>query len=287
MNRLEAAGILQHGERVRQAVSRILREDIMSNKNDRAAWIKGDDAHCAVRPRAQEKPFRFVLLGAPGVGKGTQAELICERLGTCHLSTGDVFRTARALAPAERSPALEEALNLMHRGELVPDLTVLNLVLERVRCLRCAGGFLLDGFPRTVVQAEALSFMLDQDKVKLTAVLNYELPLAKVVARLSGRRTCPGCKAVFHVSARPPRVAGVCDHCGASLYQRDDDRPDSIRTRMEVYEKSTKPLIDYYSQLGTLVTISAEGTPEDIYQRTLDALNGTLSETVLTGAAAG
>ena len=257
----------------------------MSNKNDRAAWIKGDDAHCAVRPRAQKKPLRFVLLGAPGVGKGTQAELICDRLGACHLSTGDVFRSARTLAQDERSPALEEALNHMHRGELVPDLTVLNLVLERIRCLRCAGGFLLDGFPRTVVQAEALAFMLDQEKVKLTAVLNYELPLAEIVARLSGRRTCPGCRAVFHISARPPRVAGVCDHCGGSLYQRDDDRPDSIRTRMEVHEKSTKPLIDYYSQRGVLVTISAEGAPEDIYQRTLDALNGSLSETVLTGAA--
>jgi len=125
----------------------------MSKKNDRAAWLKGDDAHCAVPPRGQERPFRFVLLGAPGVGKGTQAELICERLGTCHLSTGDIFRAARSLTHDERTPALEEALDYMHRGELVPDLTVLNLVAERVRCLRCQGGFLLDGFPRTVAQA--------------------------------------------------------------------------------------------------------------------------------------
>lgn len=259
----------------------------MSQKRDRAAWIKGDDVRCAVPPRRQEKPLRFVLLGAPGVGKGTQADLICERLGTCHLSTGDIFRAARGLTHDERSPSLEEALDYMHRGELVPDITVLNLVLERVRCLRCRGGFLLDGFPRTVAQAEALGDLLRQEKISLSAVLNYELPLAKVVSRLSGRRTCPGCKAVFHVSARPPRVAGVCDHCGGSLFQRDDDRPDSIRTRMEVYEKSTRPLINYYSQRGLLITISAEGTPEEIYQRTLARLNGILSERVLTGAAAG
>jgi adenylate kinase len=259
----------------------------MCKKNDRAVWLKGDDATCAVPPGRRERPFRFILLGAPGVGKGTQAELICERLGTCHLSTGDVFRTARGLTHDERSPALEEALDHMHRGELVPDLTVLNLVLERIRCLRCAGGFLLDGFPRTVVQAEALTFMLDQEKVQLTAVLNYELPPARVVARLSGRRTCPGCNAVFHVSARPPRVAGVCDHCGGSLYQRDDDRPDSIRTRMEVYEQSTRPLIDYYAQRGVLMTISADGAPEEIYKRTLATLDDIVSETVLTAAAAG
>jgi len=259
----------------------------MSKKRERTAWIKGDGAHCAAPPRRQEKPFRFVLLGAPGVGKGTQAELICERLGTCHLSTGDVFRAARSLAQDERSPALEEALDCMHRGELVPDITVLNLVLERIRCLRCGGGFLLDGFPRTVAQAEALADMLDHERIKLTAVVNYDLPLEKVVARLGGRRNCPGCKAVFHVSARPPRVAGVCDHCGGSLYQRDDDRLDSIRTRMEVYENSTRPLIDYYAQRGVLVTVSAEGGPEEIYQRTLGALNGIISETVLTGAAAG
>jgi adenylate kinase len=246
----------------------------MSEKRDRAAWIKAGDAQCNLPPRLQQLPLRFVLLGAPGVGKGTQAELLCERLGTCHLSTGDIFRACRCLAPDERSPALEAALDHMHRGELVPDNTVLDLVRERTGCLRCRGGFLLDGFPRTVVQAEALSELLTKEKFTLTAALNYELPLAKVVARLSGRRMCPGCKAVFHVSARPPRVQGVCDHCGGSLYQRDDDRPEAVRTRMEVYEKSTRPLIDYYEQRGLLVTVEAEGTPNEIYGRTLTALNG-------------
>ncbi len=246
----------------------------MSEKNNRATWIKGGRAQCNVPPVPRDKPPRFVLLGAPGVGKGTQAELLCERLGTCHLSTGDVFRAARCLTPEERSPALDAALDYMQRGDLVPDTTVLDLVRERTRCLRCGGGFLLDGFPRTVAQAEALSNLLEREQIKLTAVLNYDLALDKVVARLSGRRTCPGCKAVFHVTARPPKVAGVCDHCGGSLYQREDDRPEAIRNRMEVYQKSTKPLIDFYQQRGVLVTIEAEGTPEEIYERTLVALNG-------------
>ena len=132
----------------------------------------------------------------------------------------------------------------MRRGDLVPDETVLALVAERVGCLRCEGGFLLDGFPRTVAQAEALENLLAGEKLKLDAVLSYELPLEQVVARLSGRRTCPDCKAVFHVEARPPKVAGVCDQCDGKLYQREDDRPESIRVRMEAYERSTAPLAD-------------------------------------------
>ncbi len=250
----------------------------MSEKRDRAAWIKASGAQCNHPAERKDKPLRFVLLGAPGVGKGTQAELLCERLGTCHLSTGDVFRAARCLTPEERSPALDDALHFMQRGDLVPDTTVLNLVRERTGCLRCGGGFLLDGFPRTVAQAEALGDLLAREKINLTAVLNYDLPLDKVVARLSGRRTCPGCKAVFHVSARPPKVSGVCDHCGGSLYQREDDRPEAIRTRMEVYEKSTTPLIDYYEQRGLLITIEAEGSPEQIYNTTISFLNGALAK---------
>ncbi len=244
----------------------------MNTKSDRAAWLKGGTAQCAPLPRPQTKPQRLVLLGAPGVGKGTQAELLCERMGTCHLSTGDVFRAAKTLAAGERSPALEEALEYMRRGELVPDGTVLDMVRERVRCLRCPGGFLLDGFPRTVAQATALGNLLKQEKLSLNAVLSYELPLEQIVARLSGRRTCPGCKAVYHVTTRAPKTAGLCDHCGGKLYQREDDRPESIRVRMEAYERSTAPLADYYRGQGLLVPVSAEGAPEEIYQRTLAAL---------------
>ena len=251
----------------------------MSVKNDRASWLKGPSANCSVLPQKFEKPFRLVLLGAPGVGKGTQAELLCENLGTCQLSTGDVFRAAKGLSECDRTPALSAALDCMRRGDLVSDETVLNIVRERVKCLTCGGGFLLDGFPRTVAQAEALSKLLVEQQLALSAVLNYELPIDQIVARLSGRRTCSKCKAVFHVETRKPKVADVCDHCGAALIQREDDMPDTIRQRMAVYEKSTKPLIDYYSQRGLLINIQANGTPEEIYQRSANALR----QRILTG----
>lgn len=246
----------------------------MAEKRDRTTWLKGGQAQCPDPPAKTERPHRLVLLGAPGVGKGTQAELLCEGLGTCHLSTGDIFRAAKSLLPEERSPAMEAALGYMRRGELVPDETVLEMVRERVRCLRCAGGFLLDGFPRTAAQAEALEQLLEAERLKLDAALSYELPLEQVVARLSGRRTCAGCKAVFHVQTRPPKIEGVCDHCGGKLYQREDDRPESVRVRMQAYEQSTAPLTDFYRHKDLLVSISADGTPEEIYRRSLKALDG-------------
>jgi adenylate kinase len=160
----------------------------------------------------------------------------------------------------------------MHRGELVSDAVVVSLVRERAACLRCHGGFLLDGFPRTVAQAEALDELLAELRVSLDGVLNYQLPLEVIVARLAGRRTCPGCKAVYHVEARPPRVKGVCDQCGESLIQREDDRPEAIRVRMRAYEESTRPLAGYYERTGKLLTILASGTPEEILARSVQAL---------------
>ena len=161
----------------------------------------------------------------------------------------------------------------MRRGELVPDEIVLDMVGERVRCLRCCGGFLLDGFPRTVAQAEALERLLQREKVALTAVLDFELPIDEIVARLGGRRTCSGCKAVFHVTDLPPRVEGVCDHCGGKLIQREDDRPEAIRVRMATYEKSTQPLMEFYQKRGLLVTIMAGKVPDETFQRTMKMLN--------------
>ena len=244
----------------------------METKRDRKAWLRGGTAQCEPPPKSNDLARRLVLLGAPGVGKGTQAELLSEKLGACHLSTGDIFRAAKAMGPAERTPALTSALDYMRRGDLVPDETVLALVAERVGCLRCEGGFLLDGFPRTVAQAQALDKLLTGEKLELDAVVSYELPLEQVVSRLSGRRMCPNCKAVFHVEARPPKTPGVCDHCGAKLYQREDDRPESIRVRMEAYERQTAPLADFYRRRKLLLPISAEGSPEEIFNRTLDAL---------------
>jgi len=250
----------------------------MTPQHDQApwlkAWLQGIEAKCDAAVDPGKRAYRLVLLGAPGVGKGTQAEVICERLGTSHLSTGDIFRAAKSLDPAELSPALKAALEYMRRGDLVPDDTVLALVRERVHCLRWPTGFLLDGFPRTVPQAEAFDKILEAENLKLDAVLSYEMPIDRIVTRLGGRRTCPSCKAVFHVVNMPPKVEGVCDNCGAKLIVREDDRPEAIRVRMQVYEKSTAPLIDYYRRKGLLVAISADGGPEEVFQRTLAALGG-------------
>ena len=241
-------------------------------KPDRTAWLKGGAARCLTPPRQPEQTLRLVLLGAPGVGKGTQAELLSERLGACHLSTGDVFRAAKCQEESEQTPTIKMALDSMRRGELVSDEIVLTLVRERLRCLRCSGGFLLDGFPRTVAQAQALENLLQKEKINLTAVLNYELPQEQLIERLSGRRTCANCKAVFHTISRPPHVKDVCDHCGGKLFQREDDRPESIRVRMQAYEQSTRPLIDFFQQRGLLVMIQAAGTPEETYRRTLNLM---------------
>jgi adenylate kinase len=240
---------------------------------DRKAWLAGPATRCNFPPEQLARPLRLVLLGAPGVGKGTQAEFLSNNVGACHLSTGDIFRAAKAMDACQRTPALTAALQYMRRGELVPDDTVLALITERIGCLKCEGGFLLDGFPRTVAQAEALERLLKKHRLQLDAVISYDLPIERIVSRLSGRRTCPQCKAVFHVDALPPKVEGICDHCCAKLYQREDDRPESVRVRMQAYEKSTAPLVDFYRARGLLRSVSAEGTPEEICQRTLPVLN--------------
>lgn len=245
----------------------------MNARNDRATWLKGASGVCSVPAEARSQARHLVLLGAPGVGKGTQAELLSERLGACQLSTGDIFRAAKSVDACELSPALNQALDAMRKGALVTDETVLAMVRERGACLRCQGGFLLDGFPRTVAQAEALTELLEQKDVRLDAVLSYELPLGTIVARLSGRRTCEKCKAVYHVETRPAKAEGVCDHCGGRLMQREDDRPESVKVRMATYEISTAPLADYYRKLDLLVPVSAEGSPEAIYQRTMEVLD--------------
>ena len=258
---------------------RLARSDernLMERKPDRTAWIKGGPACCDVSLEPRPNKYRFVLLGPPGVGKGTQAELLAERFGICHLSTGDVFRAAKMLLnDCQCTPAMVQAMNYMSAGQLVPDETVLSLVTERANCLRCAGGFLLDGFPRTLVQAEALERLLANNGMELDAVLSYELPLEQIVARLGGRLTCPNCKRVFHVTARPPKRAGICDHCDLELFQRDDDRPEAIRARMEAYEKSTLPLTHFYHRNGLLVSIPAGATPAETFERTLKQLAAT------------
>jgi adenylate kinase len=167
---------------------------------------------------------------------------------------------------------METALEYMRRGELVPDSTVWDMVRERSRCLHCGGGFILDGFPRTVSQAESLKRLMQNEGLSLTAVVNYEMSVSEIVARLGGRQTCETCKAVFHVTERPPSIAGCCDRCGGDLHRREDDQPEAIKVRLEHYERSTLPLIEFYKSLGLLVPIAATGSPEEICQRTLSAL---------------
>ena len=245
----------------------------MNAKPDRAAWLKGGYVRCSVQLKPQPKKRRFVLLGPPGVGKGTQAVLLSEQLGVCHLSTGDVFRVAKMLLGQRPcSPSMVRAVGYMNAGELVPDEIVLPLLAERASCLNCGGGFLLDGFPRTVGQAEALEKILAENETVLDAVLNYELPLEQIVARLSGRRTCPNCNRTFHIESLPPKRSGICDDCGVNLFQREDDRPETIRVRMEAYQKSTVPLTDFYRRQGLLVSISAGATPAATFERTLKTL---------------
>jgi len=242
-----------------------------AENKSRVAWLNGPSAKCENVPEASH-PWRLVLLGAPGVGKGTQADLLHQRLHACHLSTGDVFRAAGKRADCQQTPAMRTAMEFMRSGELVPDSTVWEMVRERIDCLRCPGGFILDGFPRTLVQAESLNNLLESEGLRLTAVLNYELPLSDIAARLCGRRTCEACKTVFHVSERPPKVTGVCDRCDGKLFQRDDDRPESIQVRLATYECSTAPLIAFYDELGLLVHVDASGPPGEICARALSKL---------------
>ncbi len=241
--------------------------------NDRATWLCGTSCSCSHPPGETKRAWRVVLLGAPGVGKGTQAQFLSEKLGACHLSTGDVFRAAKGRPESELGPAMREALGYMKRGDLVPDDTVLNVLRERSCCLVCHGGMLLDGFPRTVAQAATLQGILAQLHVDLDAVIDYRLPMDEIVSRLSGRRTCSACKAVFHTQTRRPKVDGVCDHCQGNLIQREDDRPEFVQVRMQAYEQSTKPLTDFYAKLGKLIAVDASGSPTEILERVLAKLN--------------
>ena len=219
-------------------------------------------------------PIASFCWGPPGVGKGTQAQLLCDKLRTCHLSTGDLFRAASC--DTNPSPAMSAALVAMRRGELVSDELVMSMVRERSGCLTCHGGFLLDGVPRTLDQARTLEALMDELGVDLDGVLLYELPLAQIVDRLGGRRTCMECRAVCHVGASPPAVDGICDYCGGALMQRDDDRPEAVRVRMEAYREATQPLTDFYAARDKLISISADGEPREIAQRTLQSLDDRL-----------
>ena len=206
-----------------------------------------------------------VLLGAPGAGKGTQASRLSEELSLPHVATGDLLREHRA-----RGTALgKEAQGYMDKGELVPDDLVLDMLFERVAKPDCADGFLLDGFPRTLAQANALKKRMG--KVQLR-VLDLEVSDETIVERARGRLLCKQCGAIYHTESKPPAEQGVCDECGDELYQRKDDAPDVVRERLRVYHEKTRPLVDFYRQEGVLESIDGERSPEAVFQSLLERI---------------
>ncbi|MYS13504.1 adenylate kinase [Streptomyces sp. SID4982] len=213
--------------------------------------------------------MRIVLVGPPGAGKGTQAVRLAEKLGVPHISTGDLFR-----ANISRQTELGKlAKSYMDAGNLVPDEVTIAMAKDRMEQPDAENGFLLDGFPRNVSQAQALDELLQSEGIKLDAVLDLEVPEEEVVKRIAGRRICrKDSSHVFHVTYSKPEQDGVCDKCGGELYQRDDDSEDTVRKRLEVYHTQTEPIIDYYKAQGLVVTISSLGPVEEITKRALEAL---------------
>lgn len=207
-------------------------------------------------------------MGPPGAGKGTQAQFIAAHSAIPKVSTGDIFRDN----VARGTPLGLEAKKFMDAGDLVPDAVTIDMVRDRLSEDDAADGFLLDGFPRTVTQAEALDEMLKDMGTGLDVVLELVVDDDEVVRRLSGRRTCRGCGHVWHLDFDPPAREGRCDRCGGELFQRDDDLPETIRHRLEVYNEQTAPLIAYYAARGLLVGIDATGPVEDVTNRAVDAL---------------
>jgi adenylate kinase len=212
----------------------------------------------------------LVLLGGPGAGKGTQAERLSESLGIPQISTGDLFR--ENLRSATELGLL--AKDYMERGELVPDEVTVGMVRERLSRPDCAKGAILDGFPRTVAQAEALDALLTEMGVGLAAVPYIKVPEDVLLARLAGRWTCKGCGAMYHQLFSPPREPGVCDRCGGELYQRPDDTPDTQQHRIKVYFEQTAPLIDYYREQGFLVEVDGRPGIGEIQAELLNIIHG-------------
>jgi len=210
----------------------------------------------------------IVMFGPPGAGKGTQGARIVQWLGIPKISTGEMFRDLAAAG----TPLGLEARNYWSAGQLVPDEIVVGLVKERIAAPDCRSGFILDGFPRTVTQAETLDGMLAGQGSALDVVLNFEVDKQELVRRLSGRRTCPNCGATYHVDALPPQRENLCDHCGHTLARRADDSPESIITRLEEYRGKTAPLLAYYEQRGLLRTIEANDDPDSVFGRVRQVL---------------
>ncbi len=205
--------------------------------------------------------MKIIMLGAPGAGKGTQAKMIADKYGIPHISTGDIFRANIK----EGTELGQKAKTYMDQGLLVPDELVVDLVVDRVGKEDCANGYVLDGFPRTIPQAESLDAALDKLGEKIDFALNVEVPDENIVNRMSGRRACVSCGATYHIVHIPTKVEGICDRCGSELILRDDDKPETVQKRLGVYHEQTQPLIDYYKAKEVLVEVDGTKDMQDVF----------------------
>ncbi|HIU02147.1 MAG TPA: adenylate kinase [Candidatus Onthocola gallistercoris] len=212
--------------------------------------------------------MKIIMLGAPGAGKGTQAKKIAEVCKIPHISTGDIFR-----ANIKNGTELgAKAKTYMDKGLLVPDELVCDLVVDRIQQDDCKNGFILDGFPRTIPQAEALKAALTAIEEKMEYAIDIDVPDENIINRMAGRRACVGCGATYHVEFNPTKVEGVCDVCGEKLILRDDDKPETVKKRLDVYHEQTQPLIDFYKKEGILVTVDGTQSMDKVFEDILKVL---------------
>ena len=212
--------------------------------------------------------MKIIMLGAPGAGKGTQAKMIAEKYSIPHISTGDIFR-----ANIKNGTELgKKAKSYMDKGQLVPDELTLDLIMDRFKQDDCKNGYVIDGFPRTIPQAEALDTALKAKGEKVDFAIDVDVPDENIVKRMGGRRACVGCGATYHVVYSPTKVEGVCDKCGEELIVRDDDKPETVLNRLEVYHNQTQPLIDYYNEQGILKSVDGTVDMKDVFNAIVDIL---------------
>ena len=212
--------------------------------------------------------MKIVMLGAPGAGKGTQADKIAEKYNIPHISTGDIFRS-NIKAGTELG---KKAKSFIDQGLLVPDEVTIGMLLDRIHEADCENGYILDGFPRTIPQAESLTAALEENGEAIDFALDVEVPDANIVNRMAGRRACLKCGATYHTEFAAPKKEGICDKCGSELVLRDDDKPETVKKRLEVYHEQTHPLIDYYKKKGVLHAIDGTLSMETVFKNIVDIL---------------
>ena len=241
---------------------------VRAKKNQ--GWTESRDHITGGNPWYLErgKGMKIIMLGAPGAGKGTQAKKIAQKYEIPHISTGDIFR-----ANIKNGTELgKKAKTYMDQGLLVPDELTVDLVIDRVNQEDCKNGYILDGFPRTIPQAESLDAALAKMGQKVDYAINVEVPDENIINRMSGRRACVGCGATYHIKYNPPKTVGICDACGEKLILRDDDKPETVQKRLGVYHDQTQPLIDYYGKAGVLKEVDGTVDMEEVFQAIVNIL---------------